>query len=182
MNSDDEIIIGCLKGDRLCQDKLYNRFAAAMFGICQRYAGDYDEASDLLQEGFIKVFAKLGSYSGKGSFEGWIKRIFVNNALDHCRYKTRHNLFTPLDDEHDDYNEEPDAPMEISTDKLMEFIQQLPPGYRMVFNLYAIEERSHKEIAESLGVSESTSKTQLLKARKWLQKKVKDYIKVTETI
>lgn len=182
MHNDEELIKGCLKGERIWQDKLFNRFSGVMFAICLRYAESYDEASDLMQEGFIKVFTKLSSYGGKGSFEGWIKRIIINNALDHCRYKSRHNMFVTLDDEHDDLNEDPDLPPDISKDKLLEFIQQLPTGYRTVFNLYAIEEYSHKEIADMLKVSESTSKTQLLKARKILQKKVKEYLKIAESI
>ena len=182
MQIEDELIKGCLKGERIWQERLFNRYSGVMFGICLRYADDYDEASDLMQEGFIKVFTKLGSFGGKGSFEGWIKRIIINNALDHCRYKSRHNVFTTLDDEHDDLNEEPDLPPDISKEKLLEFVQELPKGYRTVFNLYAIEEFSHKEIADMLNVSESTSKTQLLKARKILQKKVKEYLRITESI
>jgi RNA polymerase sigma-70 factor (ECF subfamily) len=176
MADDVDIIKGCIREDRASQDKLYDTYASTMYGLCLRYSSTRDEAKDVLQDGFIKVFKSIGKFKNQGSLEGWIKRIMVNTALDqyHKRQKElNHASF-------DDINELTIEPAEvsiqnegeISEDELMAMIQDLPRGYQMVFNLFAMEEYSHKQIAEMLNISESTSKTQLFKARSLLQKKI----------
>lgn len=180
MISDEQIIEGCLSGKRKAYNMLYRKYASAMLGICMRYCKNRDDAEDVLQEGFIKVFTKMENYRHEGSFEGWIKRIMINSAIDHYQARLRHVFHEDVDelDGRTVISEEsvhgPDSPQtaDISKEKLMEMIQSLPDGYRMVFNLYAIEGLSHKEIAENLNISENTSKTQLMKARRNLRQKV----------
>ncbi|MBI9033500.1 MAG: sigma-70 family RNA polymerase sigma factor [Bacteroidales bacterium] len=144
-----------------------------MFGVCRYYSKDYTEAEDVLHEGFIKVFKKINQFEGKGVFEGWLRRVFVNTALE--RYR-KQNILYPVEDYHqfvelaDNYN----AVEQITTKDLYAIIQELSPKYKMVFNLYAIEGYQHKEIAEMLGISEGTSKSNLARARTILQKKVKE--------
>jgi RNA polymerase sigma factor (sigma-70 family) len=177
MDTEVKLIEGCLAGKRKAQSELYSRFAPLLYGICLRYASDRFEAQDMLQEGFIKVFSSLSSYESKGSFEGWMKRIIINNALNHIRNNTKQQLFL-------DYSEAqniPDNIVEVDEsspppDKqtMLRLIQELPEGYRMVFNLYVFEDYTHKEIAEVAGISENTSKTQLMRARNLLQKKISE--------
>jgi RNA polymerase sigma-70 factor (ECF subfamily) len=143
-----------------------------------RYAGSRDEAEDIVQEGFIKVFQKISSFRREGSFEGWIKRIMINQALNHYRKSRKqpyHSVIEEIDETEILDLEEPEPLDQVPADALLAMIQQLPEGYKLVFNLYVFEEYSHKEIAESLNVSESTSKTQLLKARRLLRKKIMEF-------
>jgi len=164
-----KLIKDCVCHKREAQKRFYNRFAAQMFGVCLRYAHDYQQAEDLLQEGFIKVFKNLDKYRGEGSFEGWIRRIFVNAAIEQFR-KNQHML--PVHDLQivNNLSVRNEALTNLAVEKLMGFIQALSPGYRTVFNLYAIEGYSHKEIANMLGISEGTSKSQLARARYILQR------------
>lgn len=166
-----EIINGCLKGERQAQKALYDRLSGRMFAVCLRYAIDESEAQDMLQEGFIRMFSNLEQYAGTGSFEGWARRIFIHTAIKYF-HKTRKHRFTY---ELDSANERPvnsDAVGEMTADEMLALVQKLPEGYRMVFNLYAIEGFSHKEIADMLEIGESTSRSQLVKARKLLQQQV----------
>lgn len=142
-----------------------------MYGICLRYSKDATEAEDNLQEGFVKVFTKIGQYSFNGSFEGWMRRVIVNTALE--KYRKKNHLY-PVEDitVYESVTWTDDVVEEISAKELMNVIQELPPRYRMVFNLYAIEGYSHKEIAEEMGISEGTSKSNLSRARAILQKRV----------
>lgn len=171
-----QLIEGCKKGKRECQKHLYDRYARVMYGICLRYMSSTDAAQDLLQDGFIKVFSAINSYSGKGSFEGWMKRIFINMALQNIR---KEKLFIDSEDFQNipDIIDEDDDASAISEDELLKMIQDLPQGYQMVFNLYAIENLSHKEISEMLGIAEGTSRSQYIRARQILQVKVLDYLK-----
>jgi len=170
------IINGCLKGNRKDQELLYRRHAAKLYAVCQQYSGNDEEARDILQEGFIKIFENLVHYRYQGSFEGWVRRIVVNTALE--KYRSRHNLYR-VDDI--DQIQEPDAEPDsedyagLEAADLLEMIRKLPPKYRMVFNLYAIEGYSHKEISSLMNISEGTSKSNLSRARQILQKKVADY-------
>lgn len=171
-----QLIEGCKKGKRECQKHLYDRYARIMYGICLRYMSDADSAQDLLQDGFVKIFSAINSYSGIGSFEGWMKRIFINMALQNLR---KEKLYINSDDFQnvpDIIDEDDDASL-ISEDELLEMIQELPQGYKMVFNLYAIENMSHKEIAQMLDIAEGTSRSQYIRARQILQAKVLDYLK-----
>ena len=170
------IIKGCLSGSRRDQELLYRRHAARLYAVCLQYSGNDDEARDILQEGFIKVFENLIHYKHEGSFEGWMHRIMVNTALE--KFRSKHNLFR-VDDI--DQIQEPDADPDnddysgLEAVDLMEIIRELPPKYRMVFNLYAIEGYSHKEIGRMMNISEGTSKSNLSRARIILQKKVNLY-------
>ena len=136
-----------------------------------RYCKDKSEAEDIMQEGFIKVFSNLKKFRGEGSFEGWIKRIMVNTAINHYQRNLKHYFHNQLEDIQEaigEFNDEDFHPDDnISRKKLLSLIQELPEGYRFVFNLYVFEDYSHKEIAETLNISVNTSKTQLFKARKW---------------
>jgi RNA polymerase sigma factor (sigma-70 family) len=142
-----------------------------MFGICLRYAGNYDDAQDILQDGFVKVFEKIDQFGFKGAFEGWIRRIMVNTALE--RFRTNYQIININDNLKEvDHEHRSDFSSDIDARELIRFIQELSPKYRTVFNLYAIEGYSHKEIGEMLGISEGTSKSNLSRARDILQEKV----------
>ena len=170
------IIKGCLAGNRRDQELLYRRHAAKLYAVCLQYSGNDDEARDILQEGYIKIFENLITYKNEGSFEGWMRRIIVNTALE--KYRSKHNLYR-VDDI--DLIKEPDAAPEtedyagLEAVDLLDIIRELPPKYRMVFNLFAIEGYSHKEISQMTKISEGTSKSNLSRARIILQKKVKLY-------
>jgi RNA polymerase sigma-70 factor (ECF subfamily) len=167
------LIKGCLAQNQKSQKTLFDTFAPTMYAICYRYAGNSDQAKDLLQDGFIKVFTKLGEFKFEGSFEGWMKRIFINHALEYLRKENRQPDMINVDDAHN-ISAEVSSFTNIDTRQILSLIQKLPTGYRTVINLYIIEGYSHKEIAEMLGITESTSKTQLFKARLMLQKMLKD--------
>lgn len=164
----------CLAGKRQAQEKLYAMFSAKMFGICLRYCKNYDEAKDILQEGFVKVFSKLEQFNFAGSFEGWVRRIIVNTAIEKLRSQNR-NVPLEYAPESFDEIEEDEFPL-ISTTEMLSMIQELPAQYKMVFNLYVFEKLQHKEIAEMLGISEGGSKSNLSRARAILQEKVKSRI------
>ncbi len=168
-----EIINGCLKGNRRDQELLYRRHAAKLYAVCLQYSGNDEEARDILQEGFIKIFENLVNYKHEGSFDGWMRRIMVNTALE--KYRSKHMLHR-VDDI--DQIPEPDAEPDnedyagLQAVDLMMIIRDLPPKYRMVFNLFAIEGYSHKEISSMMNISEGTSKSNLSRARVILQRRV----------
>lgn len=174
----DEIIAGCQRQDRRAQEQLFRHFYGKMLAVCLRYVSDRDTAQEVLQEGFIKVFEKVGVFDNKGSFEGWVRRIMANCAIDHIR-KQRKDLI--LTDNDRDFQRNPDSGEEeedwdvtvLKADLAMEAIQRLSPAYRTVFNLYVLENFSHKEIAETLGISEGSSKSNLSKAKANLQQYLK---------
>lgn len=170
--SEEDIIAGCLKKKHRAQKQLYKRYYNKMFGICLRYCSYRNEAEDIVLDGFFNIFSKIHLYEKKGPFEAWMRRIMINTAIDHYRKNLKFNGHASLDDLGYEENIKVHLPDHLTRDKILETVQQLPEGYRMVFNLYAIEGYAHKEIAAMLGVSENTSKTQLLKARKYLQKKL----------
>ena len=169
------IIEGCLREDRKFQFKLYERYYRKMMGVCMRYASDRDEADDLVQQGFIKLFKNLKRYEFKGSFDGWIRRMFVNTAIDNIRRKKRNPLLLGEDAHLDLFNKEKeqdqfDKVEELDPKLVMEAIKKLTPAYKAAFNLYIIEDYSHKEIAEMLDISIGTSKSNLSKAKQNLRK------------
>lgn len=169
----DQIIDKCKKGDKKAAEALYRMFSAKMFAICIRLSKDRAEAEDTLQDGFIKIFDSIGQYSGKGSFEGWMKRIFINMSLEKFRKNHQIQLVEELPDIEDtDIDENISIPGEVLTD----FVEQLPERYKLVFNLYVMEDMQHKEIAASLGITEGTSKSNLARARDILKRKVKAYL------
>jgi len=167
-----DVLKACIAGRRASQDLLYHHFAPRMFGICLRYAHDHPTAEDLLQEGFIKVFNKLDMYRYEGSFEGWMKRIFINTAIEHYRKASNRKFFVEIENA-EDLSLNNSALDDLVASDLMKIVQKLPNGYRTVFNLYAIEGYNHKEISKMLGISEGTSKSQLARARATLKTKIK---------
>ncbi|MCX6268740.1 MAG: RNA polymerase sigma factor [Bacteroidetes bacterium] len=173
---DDAIIEGCVAGKRSAQSALYRKFSAVMLAICMRYAQNRDEAEDILQEAFLKIFQNIDSYRKEGSFEGWMKRIMINHALNYYRKNRKLPFLEDIESINEteimEKDDQPAIHAPLSAEKITVLIQMLPPGYRMVFNMYVFEEYSHKEIAMELGISENTSKTQLLKARRMLKKKI----------
>ena len=168
--TEKELIRRCKKKSAKAQKLLYKQYHGSLLGICMRYGKSKAEAEDILQMAMMKIFNNIDSYSGKGSFEGLMKRIVVNMAVDNFRKNSKYYYHDDIDDASDSYLVADAIPDNLEVKDILNTIQQLSPGYRMVFNLYAIEGYRHKEIAEKLGISESTSKTQLLKARKKLQK------------
>ena len=171
--TEQELAEGCKKNSRKHQQALYQCYAGKLFALCLRYAGDRMQAEDFLQEGFIRIFSKIEQYKGDGSLEGWMKRIMVNTALQHLRREKSLPKIADIDDAAPVSEHGADALDQMAATELIELIEQLPTGYRMVFNLYVIEEYSHKEIADELGISEGTSKSQLARARNLLQKLLK---------
>lgn len=183
MDDIKKIIKGCLEGNRRDQELLYRRHANKMYAVCLRYSDSDEEARDILQEGFIKIFQNLQNYKHEGSFEGWIRKIVVNTALE--RFRTRFSLYRV--DEIDSLHEpeaDPDTEDYTGIDAidLLYIIKQLPPKYRMVFNLYAIEGYSHKEISRMMNISAGTSKSNLSRARSILQRKVRIYTGIGKSI
>lgn len=173
-----QLIEGCKEKKRESQKYLYEKYARSMYGVCLRYASTMENAQDLLQDGFIKVFSVIGSYQGKGSFEGWLKRVFINLALEGLRKEKAITATEDINNIPDIADFDDDEKINnISEDDLMAMIQELPKGYKMVFNLYAIENLSHKEIAQMLNIAEGTSRSQYIRARQILQEKVLEFIK-----
>lgn len=173
-NLDFQLIESCIKGDRAAQKVLYDRLAPRMFPVCIRYVGDREQAEDILQEGFITLFTRLDTYKGDGSFEGWARKIFVTTALMELRRKDALKMSDDLETVRGMKTETVTQLQSIGYKDLIKLITQLPPGFRTVFNMYAIEGYSHKEIGEILGISETTSRTQLSRARLWLQNRIKE--------
>jgi RNA polymerase sigma-70 factor (ECF subfamily) len=173
--TESDLINGCLKDDRRMQEELYRRFSPRMYAVCLRYAGNAEEAQDILQEGFIKVFKKLDSFRSEGSFEGWVRRIFVNTAIEHFRRK---KYLMPVTEREENTIEGKYLSVldNLAAADIMALVQELSPGYRTVFNMYVVEGYSHKEIGDILGISEGTSKSQLSRAKVILQDMVKKYI------
>ena len=171
---DLQLIESCKKGDRASQKVLYDRLAPRMFPLCIRYVGDRTLAEDILQDGFITLFTRLDSYKGDGSFEGWARKIFVTTALMNLRKKDALKMSEDLDAVRGMKADMTTQIQNIGYKELTKLITALPPGFRTVFNMYAIEGFSHKEIGEMLGISETTSRTQLSRARVWLQNKIKE--------
>ena len=172
--TDSDLIKGCLENDRRMQQELYNRFAPKMYGVCLRYTGNGDDAQDVLQDGFVKVFRKLDSFRSEGSFEGWIRRVFVNTAIEHFRRK--HYMQPVTEREENTLESKTLTALDgLSEKDILKLVQQLAPGYRAVFNLYVVEGYSHKEIAEMLDITEGTSKSQLSRAKVILQDMIKQH-------
>ena len=166
------------QGNHLIFEKIYQELSPKLYGVCLRYASDKDEAKDILQDSFIKIYHQLKSFRGDGSFEGWARKIVVNTALEYYRSKIKfqnvplHDFEEVFEIENDD-----DILSDLSFQEMLLLIQELPPTYRLVFNLYAFEGMKHREIAEQLGISEGTSKSNLSDARKILKKKLNGILK-----
>ncbi|MEQ1798701.1 MAG: RNA polymerase sigma factor [Lacibacter sp.] len=171
MTTETDLIKGCIEGDRRMQKELYDRFSPKMYAVCLRYMGNADDAQDILQEGFIKIYKNLERFRGDGSFEGWVRRIFVNTAIEQIRKKKMDVSLTEKEEtiEYKSIS----AVDNINEKDLLKIVSGLSPGYRSVFNMYVVEGFSHKEIGELLGISEGTSKSQLARARMILQDRIK---------
>ena len=172
---DSDLIKGCISGNRRMQELLYKKFSPKMYAICLRYAGNTDDAQDLLQEGFIKIYKNLDKFRSEGSFEGWMRRVFVNTSIEHFRRKVNLNSITENEEkgiEDSTWN----VLDSLAEKDIIQLIQELSNGYRTVFNLYVVEGYSHKEIGDMLGISEGTSKSQLARAKMILQKKVNQFL------
>ncbi|MVN20592.1 RNA polymerase sigma factor [Mucilaginibacter arboris] len=167
-----ELIEGCRLGNRKAQETLYKLFAAKMLGVCLRYATDKMEAEDMLQNGFIKVFGKLKDFKGEGSFEGWVRRIMVHSSIEYYRKHHKMMQLVEMDAPGAEQSVNAVAASSLEAKDLLAMIQTLPAGYRMVFNLYAMEGFSHKEIGAMLQISEGASKSQLSRARTILKEMV----------
>ena len=157
------------------QEEMYRRFSPRMYAVCLRYASNAEEAEDILQEGFIKIFKKLDSFRGEGSFEGWVRRIFVNTAIEQFRRK---RYLQPVTEREENTIEGKSlsALDGLAEKDILALIKELSPGYRTIFNMYVVEGYTHKEIADMLGISEGTSKSQLSRAKVILQEMVKKYL------
>ena len=179
-----DIIKRCRLGDRNAQEAIYNLLAGKMFAICLRYCANYEDARDLLHDGFVTIFTKIGKFNNAGSFEGWVRRIFVNQAVEWYRSKVKVAM-VDCGDENDRLFVEPEKDDEdemgaygLTEVELLAMVEELPNQYKIVFNLYAIEGLSHRDIAKKLGISEGTSRSNLLRARSIMQRQVRDRVKV----
>lgn len=169
--TDTDLVKGCIANKRQYQEFLYEKFSGKMFGLCLRYSNNYHSAEDILQEGFIKVFKNIHKFRFEGSFEGWLRRIFINTAIEH--YRKSVSMYPIREISNSSYDVFNDQTIEnMAVEDILKLIQELSPGYRTVFNMYVVEGYAHKEIAAMLGISEGTSKSQLARARYLLQKKI----------
>jgi len=177
-----DIIKRCKRGDRKAQESVYNLLAGKMFAVCLRYCADYEEARDVLHDGFVTIFTKIGQFHHEGSFEGWARRIFVNHAIERYRNNTKLPLVDGMD-ENDLHFAEPENDEEeewkayrLTEAELLAMVDELPQQYKVVFNLYVIDGLSHRDISKKLRISESTSRSNFLRARSILQKQVNDKV------
>ena len=172
MREDSVLVAACLKGDPRAQKALFEKFAPKMFAVCLRYMNSHDEAQDTLQDGFIKVFSKLSDFKNEGVLEGWIRRIMVNTCLDAIRKNEKTKFDVSISDIEYQLDFTDHGIQNLEVEELMQMIKSMPNGYRVVFNLFAIEGYSHKEIGEKLGINENTSKSQYLRARAFLRERL----------
>ena len=175
--SEANLLEGCLAGDRHCQKALYEQYKVPLFRLCLRYSNSRADAEDILQDGFIRIFSDLHQYSGKGALGGWIRRVMVNTALQHIRKNKRIPQLVEVDQIAELREADEQIYSRIGAKALTKMIQELPPGYRMIFNLYVIDGYTHQEIADQLNISINTSKSQLSKAKATLRKKL-EYLMV----
>jgi RNA polymerase sigma factor (sigma-70 family) len=175
MMNEEHIIEGCIRHNRKAQQMLWEKYSAYLLGICLRYSSDRPEAEDMLQEALLKIYFNIGEYSGTGSFKGWLRKIAVNCAITYYHKNLRHKHHIDIDDyvslETGEESFEEDL---YTAEELFKVLNDLPPGYRMVFNLYTIEGYKHREIADMLGIDVNTSKSQYSRARAILRKKLED--------
>lgn len=181
----DKLIADCRKGERRAQKKLYELLAPRMYGVCLRYTGSAEDAQDVLQNGFIKMFGKINDFRGEGSFEGWLRRIMVTTGIEHYRKNHSMQPLQAIDEQMSERLSDRETVLDqIHAEELAGLIARLSPGYRTVLNMYIIEGYSHKEIAAELGISEGTSKSQLARARNILREMIagrEDYNYATTT-
>lgn len=169
----DQLIHGCKNNETKAQSELYKLFSGKLFALCLKYSRNYAEAEDNLQDTFLTVFKKIGQFKGKGSFEGWLKRIAINTSLQ--KYRSKVSLLHLVNEKIPAHEEKEMTNQNLNIDFLLICIQQLPDRYRLVFNLYALDGYKHKEIAEMLKITEGTSKSNLARARIILKEKIEQY-------
>lgn len=174
------MVTGCLNGDVVAQRQLYRLYAAKMLGVCRRYVRSVEEAEDILQEGFITVFTKLGQFKMEGSLEGWIRRVMVSRAIEHYRKESRVFPMLDIDGIEEQVASTEDILSNISADELLQMISELPNMHRIVFNLYIFEDMNHNEIAAKLNIPVGTSKSTLFHARMMLRKKINSSMQVAK--
>ncbi|MDP4277189.1 MAG: sigma-70 family RNA polymerase sigma factor [Bacteroidota bacterium] len=164
-----QLISDCQSGSRKAQKELYERFAGKMMGVCLRYCKDKETAKDLLHDGFLKIFSHIDDFEGKGSFEGWIRRIMVNTALEYIRKQADEGYSLDIEEAYSLTNGDYGVLEKLEAEELIQLIQKLPEAYRMVFNLFVVEGYSHKEIAQAMSITESSSRVYLTRAKQLLQ-------------
>ena len=177
---EQELAERCGQGDNIARKELYERYSGRMLGVCLRYAGDRGTAEDWMHEGFLKIFGSFNKFTwrGKGSLQAWMDRVMINLALEYLRKNDVMHQSIALEDTSEVYEEPASADVDAIPEKvLMQYISELPVGYRTVFNLYIFEEKSHKEIARILGINEKSSASQLVRAKAALAKKIRDWMK-----
>jgi RNA polymerase sigma-70 factor (ECF subfamily) len=172
--NEQQLIESCKKRNKLAQKELYDAYSRKMMGVCLRYVSNREAARDILQDGFIKVLTGIDSYAGAGSFEGWMRKIFVNCALEYLRKSDVLRSAVELDYTNESTRSAHSVIDDISANELLKMVQELPAGFRTIFNLFAIEGFSHKEISLMMGITESTSRSQYTRAKQLLQRKIKD--------
>ncbi len=170
----EQIISDCIKGNRSSQQELYLRLSPRMYAVCLQYTRNQMEAEDCLQEGFVKVFTKLKEFSNNGSFEGWVRRIMVNTAIEHYRRNKSKFDTDEIEEASSMVSDTNNDPGDMNASYLIALINQLPPQYKIVFSLFAIEGYSHDEISKELNIAVGTSKSNLARARSWLQNKMEE--------
>jgi RNA polymerase sigma factor (sigma-70 family) len=169
---DSTLVKECIKGNAKAQRLLFDKFSQKMLGVCLRYTKSQDEAEDALQEGFVKAFSKLKDFSNQGSLEGWIRRIMVNTSLDAIRKNTKFMKDVSIDTVDYQIGNEDFIVEGLNAEDLMKLINSMPEGYKVIFNMFAIEGYSHQEISTTLGISESTSKSQYMRAKGYLRNRL----------
>jgi RNA polymerase sigma-70 factor (ECF subfamily) len=170
--TEEELINGIRKGNRQAQKALYEKYSPVLFGLCRRYVKSYEDSEDVMVEGFYKIMSKIDQYTGKGNFEGWMKRIMVNESLMHIR--KRHNMNMTVEIADYDMPKDPTIEQDLAAQDILDLLDKLPTGYRTVFNMYVIEGYKHREIAEILEISINTSKSQLILAKKRMKEMVEE--------
>ncbi len=182
MDIHKEILAGCIRGDSSAQKKLFDSYSRLLLGVCNRYTNSIEEAEDVLQEGFVKIFLNIKEFKGEGSIVAWMRRIMINTAITHYHKMKKYRYHDDLDEvkktKIDEYQWDES---EFTREELYNVIHRMPDGYRMVFNLYAVEGYKHREIAVIMGIDENTSKSQYSRARRWLQERLMK-IKKSENI
>jgi len=173
MDIHKEILAGCIKGKSSAQKQLFDAHSRMLLGVCNRYATSIEEAEDIMQEGFVKIFRNIKEFKGEGSLVAWMRRIMINTAITHYHKMRKHRYHDDLDEvKETKFEDQRWEESDFTQEELYNVIQRMPGGYRMVFNLYAVEGYKHREIAEILEIDENTSKSQYSRARKWLQERL----------
>lgn len=173
MDIDRSILKGCIKGESSAQRRLFDSYSRMMLGVCNRYASNIEEAEDIMQEGFVKIFLNIKEFKGDGSLVAWMRRIMINTSITHYHKMLKHRYHDDLDEvKETKFEDHQWEESDFTSEELFGVIRRMPEGYRMVFNLFAVEGYKHREIAKILEIDENTSKSQYSRARRWLQERL----------